>query len=153
MKLYRFSNIKYAQLIDGNGASINSGRWNSLNVPMIYASSTASLAFLELLRRFKPRHIPINFCLIEYALDDKVSILEITAKELPVNWDSPIHNDKTQLIGDKFIRDNKHLLLKVPSVLLPSEYHYNINPLHPDIKKLSINEIVKTPINLKLFAK
>lgn len=153
MKLYRFSNIKYANLIDGKGASINSGRWNSLNVPMIYASSTASLAFLELLRRFRPRHIPVNFCLIEYTLDGKAGILEITKKELPVNWDSPIHNDKTQLIGDKFIKDNNQLLLKVPSVLLPSEYHYNINPLHPDIKKLSITDIVKTPINRNLFVK
>lgn len=151
MKLFRFSNIRYANLIDGRGASINSGRWNSINVPMIYTSSTASLAFLELLRRFKPRHIPINYCLIEYTLDDKVSILEITAKELPNNWDSPIHNDKTQLIGDKFIKDGNQLLLKVPSVLLHNEYHYNINPLHPDIKKLSITDIVKTPINLKLF--
>lgn len=153
MKLYRFSNIKYANLIDGKGASINSGRWNSLNVPMIYASSTASLAFLELLRRFRPRHIPVNFCLIEYTLDGKAGILEITKKELPVNWDSPIHNDKTQLIGDKFIKDNNQLLLKVPSVLLPSEYHYNINLLHPDIKKLSITDIVKTPINRNLFVK
>lgn len=153
MKLYRFSNIKYANLIDGKGASINSGRWNSLNVPMIYTSSTASLAFLELLRRFRPRHIPVNFCLIEYTLDGKAGILEITKKELPVNWDSPIHNDKTQLIGDKFIKDNNQLLLKVPSVLLPSEYHYNINPLHPDIKKLSITDIVKTPINRNLFVK
>jgi len=151
MKLYRFSNIKYANLIDGKGASINSGRWNSLGVPMIYSSSTASLAFLELLRRFKPRHIPINYCLIEYTLEDKVNILEITAKELPVNWDSLIHNDKTQLIGDKFIKDGNHLILKVPSVLLPNEYHYNINPLHPDIKKLSISDIIKTPVNLRLF--
>lgn len=152
MTLYRFSNIKYAHILNGKGASKNSGRWNSLNVPMIYASSTASLAFLELLRRFKPRHIPINYCLIEYTVDDTIGILEITAKELPANWDSPIHTDKTQLIGDKFIKDNKHLLLKVPSVLLPREYHYNINPIHPDIKKLSITDIVKAPINLKLFA-
>ena len=153
MRLDRLSNIKYAHLLDGKGASINSGRWNSLNVPMIYASSTASLAFLELLRRFKPRHIPINYCLVEYTLEDEVSILEITAKELPTNWDSPVHNDKTQLIGDKFIRDGNHLLLRVPSVLLPNEYHYNINPLHPDMGKLSICDIVKTPVNSNLFAK
>ena len=139
--------------MDGKGAYLNGGRWNSMGVPMIYASSSASLAFLELLRRFLPRQIPLDFCLVEYSLPDDVGIEVADLPNLPEDWDSAQHGGATQKLGDSFINANKKLLLKVPSVLLPSSFHYNINPLHPDVDKIKITKIDEHPMNLELFVK
>lgn len=152
MKLYRFSSLKYTKVLDGKGAALHGGRWNSMGRPMIYASSSASLAYIELLRRFLPRQVPLDYCLIEYEVPDDVGIREIPVSVLSEEWNSALHGMETQKLGDAFLDDEKELILKVPSVLLPSSYHYNINPLHRDMTKLQISKIDERPMNLALFA-
>jgi RES domain-containing protein len=38
-------------------------------------------------------------------------------------------------LGDEFLKKRGHLLLKVPSSIVPAEYNYLLNPLHPDAIK------------------
>lgn len=44
-------------------------------------------------------------------------------------------------IGDKWIQSHQSLVLKVPSIILPEEFNYLINPLHKDFNKVRIENI------------
>jgi hypothetical protein len=44
----------------------------------------------------------------------------------------------TQAIGDRFVADARALALRVPSVVVPSEPNYVLNPAHPAFASLSI---------------
>jgi len=50
-------------------------------------------------------------------------------------------------MGDRWLKSGKHAVLHVPSVIIPEEYNYLINPLHPDAKKVK----VKTALPLHLM--
>jgi hypothetical protein len=49
-------------------------------------------------------------------------------------------NSNFKLIGDNWLKKNTILLLKVPSVVIPEEFNYLINPLHKDFHKVKIKE-------------
>jgi RES domain-containing protein len=48
-------------------------------------------------------------------------------------------------MGNNFLANKKHLMLKVPSSIVPAEYNYLLNPMHPDMKKVKI--IMKEPFD------
>ncbi|MGB3531794.1 MAG: RES family NAD+ phosphorylase, partial [Saprospiraceae bacterium] len=72
---------------------------------------------------------------------------------LPIDWKSipPAHT--TQLIGDRFVSSMEGLTLKVPSVIVPGEYNFLINPAHPDFKKVKIIKKEKFEFDKRLFIK
>ena len=51
-------------------------------------------------------------------------------KPVPPDWHAP-PLEATQQIGDDWARRQASLLLQVPSVVLPQEHNYLINPQHP----------------------
>ena len=68
----------------------------------------------------------------------ETKIEEITDEELPKNWKSVKAYPQLQRIGSQWYEESKQLLLKVPSVLIPSEFNYVINTKHPAFKNVSI---------------
>ena len=135
---YRICNNKYSDDLSGNGAKIYGGRWNSKGTPVIYLSGSKSLAVLELLVHTSINLLPPNLTLITLTIPEKVKIKEYKIKDLPDNWriyPSPI---QTQIFGDKWLKSNESLILKIPSVIIPSEYNILLNPNHDDIKKIKI---------------
>jgi RES domain-containing protein len=42
-------------------------------------------------------------------------------------------------LGDAWVREERSLVLKVPSAVVPSEYNYLINPNHPDARRLEVS--------------
>jgi RES domain-containing protein len=65
-------------------------------------------------------------------------VSEIAASKLPDDWTRYPATYVTKLLGDKWAKDKQSVVLKVPSVIIPEEFNYLINPLHPDFKKLSL---------------
>lgn len=57
---------------------------------------------------------------------------------LSEGWDTVPYNSTSQLLGDKWFEDGQSAVLKVPSVVVPVEWNYVLNPLHPDAEKLTI---------------
>jgi RES domain-containing protein len=57
---------------------------------------------------------------------------------LQVDWNAPLAPDWMKKIGDEFAAKNEHLALKVPSVLLPGQYNYLVNPLHPLARQVKL---------------
>ena len=76
--------------------------------------------------------------LVTVLVPDKVSPKFIEKKDLPNNWDALDIQHVTQKIGDNFLEGQKSLLLRVPSVLMPEEFNYIINPVHSSMKQVKV---------------
>ena len=82
--------------------------------------------------------VPKDYFLITIQIPDTASILELTEADMPADWRSNPHSDSTQNIGDKFSTDLKHLILRVPSAVVPGDFNYLINPSHQMISEVTI---------------
>ena len=139
MELYRITQESYSNDLSGDGSRIFGGRWNSEGRYALYTSANRSLALLETLA-----HIPAKlfrnkkYILVTVFLPDKAPLKFIEEKDLPNNWDALDIQHVTQKIGDNFLEEQKGLLLRVPSVLMPEEFNYIINPLHPAMKQVKV---------------
>ena len=45
---------------------------------------------------------------------------------------------EAQMLGDNWLKSKETLVLKIPSVIIPSEYNFLLNPVHHDINKIKI---------------
>lgn len=147
MKLYRIEREKYLKTtLSGMGASKSEGfRWNSEDTRLVYTAETRALAILEVAVHLDlSEDLPNDKYFIEIEIPDDISALEVELADLPENWDSKPPSVVTQIIGDDFVQNNEAAILKMPSSVVPMEYNYLINPLHPDAKKIRI--INKTPM-------
>jgi RES domain-containing protein len=137
MILYRIANCHYIKDLNGTGARLYGGRWNSEGKSMVYLASTRALAMLEVLVHLPPLLVPDNFCIAQIKVPEN-SILTLDIKTLPDTWRDPSPPAELKTLGNQFIKETKYLMMKVPSSVVPEEYNYLLNPLHPDIKKVSI---------------
>ena len=143
MILYRISSAKYADDLSGNGARLYGGRWNSEGKPMVYLASSRSLAVLESLAHIVATNIPADFVILTIETPD--DFLAIPENVLPDNWNEYPEQHILKQIGNSFLQRNEHLLLKVPSALVPEEFNYLMNPLHAKAAKVKV--IKKVPFN------
>jgi RES domain-containing protein len=139
MEFYRITQELYANDLSGNGARLYGGRWNSEGLFAVYTSSSRALALLETLAHTPAKMLQEkNYMLVTFFLPDTISPEEIEKEKLTTGWDSPDTRPLTKRIGDNFLRSKSGLLLSVPSVLVPEENNFILNPLHPDMKKIKL---------------
>nr|WP_310618006.1 RES family NAD+ phosphorylase [Pantoea cypripedii] len=132
MILYRLTKTKYLSTAwTGYGAKEAGGRWNSVGIPMVYVSETASLTMLETLVHLHAAQILEYFTLLRINVpDDQMQSADMD--ELPANWadeDAPL---ELAMYGDAWCFTKSSIALRVPSALSPVEYNYLLNPEHPD---------------------
>jgi RES domain-containing protein len=139
MELYRIAQEKYADDLSGNGARLYGGRWNSEGLFAVYTSSSRSLALLETLAHTPAKMLNEKvYMLITLSVPDTLKPEELDRQKLTAGWDAPDTPPLTKKLGDKFLKAKSGLLLALPSVLMPEELNYMINPLHKGIKKLKL---------------
>ena len=150
MKLYRACSYKYLHDLSGAGARINGGRWNSAGKAALYTSESKSLALLEVLANTPLGILRTDFSIITLELTGSFSTDEYTLKELPDGWSAyPVPVSVTRM-GDRWLTAGRSLLLKVPSVIVPSECNVIINPAHPDFNKIKIIATEKLVIDKRI---
>ncbi|MEO8885841.1 MAG: RES family NAD+ phosphorylase [Mucilaginibacter sp.] len=136
MILYRIVKCAYADL-SGTGARLYGGRWNSEGRAMVYLTSSRSLAVLEALVHLSPTNLPDDFCIM--TIDAPYNVAAITVEQLPAHWYEYPEPNNLKEIGNKFLAEKKHLLLKVPSAIVKEEYNYLLNPQHPEAGAVKIS--------------
>ena len=101
----------------------------------IYTGSSRSLSSLELivsentiLPAFKYKVMVISIA------DEENLFTHILQSRLSESWRTMAAYPKLQQIGSEWYVNNKSLVLKVPSAVVPKEYNYLINIHHPDFK-------------------
>jgi len=139
MEIYRITQQEFAEDLSGNGARLFGGRWNSEGFFAVYASSSRSLALLETLAHTPAKFLDVRvYHLITIIVPDNTVIQKVSVKNLLTGWDAPDTRPFTKKIGDTFLTCKKSLLLEVPSVMMPEEINYVINPLHDNMKQVKI---------------
>jgi RES domain-containing protein len=127
-----------AAAFSGDGAAKTGGRWNSRGVPVVYASGTKSLAALETLVHLNP---PVPFQYVAFRLQFDAALVEnIPLNRLPADWRVEPPPPSTKAIGDAWAREVRSAVLALPSVIVPGELNYLLNPAHPAFKKISIGK-------------
>ena len=152
MEVYRIAQEPYADDLSGNGSRLFGGRWNSEGRYALYTSASRSLALLETLAHVQAKLFRNKrYMLVTLAIPDRPSTKILRERELPIDWNALDIFQVTQKIGDYFLEEQKNLILQVPSVLMPEEYNYVINPLHPSMKQVKITHQRQIEFNDRLM--
>ena len=151
MEVFRLSRKKYASVLNGDGAAIRGGRWNSKGIKIIYTAANRALAMSEVAVHFTYSTLAHDYMMLTIKIPEGASIGKLNEQSLPADWNTFPHASDTQRFGDEFVKQSKHLLLKVPSVVVLGDFNYLINPLHPYFKKVKIIEMAKFPFDRRLF--
>lgn len=139
MLVYRISSPKYIEDLSGAGSKQYGGRWNDKGVAMVYFAESRAMAVMEVLVHLRPEDIDKDFILAEFEISDD-SILTINISDLPENWKEESEVETLKEIGNKFIKENKFLIMKVPSVIIEEDYNLVFNPNHPHSNKIKLIE-------------
>jgi RES domain-containing protein len=125
------------EAFSGEGARLFGGRWNSIGVPMVYVAESKALAALEILVHVDDGSLLDDYLCIP-VLFDKRLVRSLNFEDLPEEWRRMPPPPSTQQLGSIWARENRSVILEVPSVLIPGESNYLINPRHPHFQKLQI---------------
>jgi RES domain-containing protein len=124
MRLYRLCRALYSKL-DGVGAMRYGGRWNSPGIAVVYAASSLSLAILE--TRVHLTRMPVDYVKLEIEIPDTTfHPHEVTVASLPPGWRTEL--DYTRSVGDALLRANPLTPIKVPSVVVDTEWNVLFSP-------------------------
>jgi RES domain-containing protein len=139
-----------ATAFDGEGARLCGGRWNSVGVPMVYASEHQSLAALEIRVHIDKTRMRRLYKCFAFQFDEQ--LMEVfRVGGLPKDWMQEPPPPSLQLLGDNWAKSGASVILAVPSVVIPKELNYLINPKHPDFAKLKIEKPTDFAFDQRLF--
>ena len=138
MIVYRICPSDYANDISGTGAKLYGGRWNSEGLKALYTSSSRALALLEIL-------VHADFATLQNrvykVLEIKIpeeNLSKFNINKLSPNWNNDFIQAETQEAGDVFLTRKEYLTLEVPSVILPDEMNFILNPEHLSFEQVEI---------------
>ena len=122
----------------GEGAKLYGGRWNSPGFALVYGSEHKSLTALEQLvhldlrlrNRFKAFLFQCPASLVH-----RIALLD-----LPKDWRQQPPPASTQRLGDAWMQQGRSPVLAVPSIIIPEELNYLLNPAHADFHKITVTE-------------
>jgi RES domain-containing protein len=137
MRAWRLVRERHAaSAFSGEGAARVGGRWNSHGVRVVYASESVSLAALETLVHLNPP-MPLSYVLIPFEFEPEW--MDVLAEsDLPAGWRAHPPMRASQQVGDAWVARAQSLVLSVPSVIVPGERNYLLNPRHPEISRIRV---------------
>ncbi len=145
VRAWRITKAKHAATaFTGGGAKASGGRWNSTGTAIVYTASSASLAILEMLVHLQAPDLMKRYVIFEVTFDESLATTFDPAR-LPRIWRRSPTLKTNQQIGDTWAATGNSAVLRLPSVIVPSEWNYLLNPAHHDFSKIMISP--KQPIN------
>lgn len=140
LRAWRIVESKYKnKAFSGDGARLFGGRWNSKGRAVIYTAGSLALASIEMVVNLPSPKLLEAFVRIPVFFDeDRMEVLR--PDQYPRNWQHRPISPETKAIGDRWIGKLCSLVLRVPSVVVPEEFNYLINPAHADFTKIEIGQ-------------
>jgi len=121
----------------GEGGLYVAGRWHERGVRIVYTAGTKALSILEFLAHLTPGSTPAAATWWWLDLDESQTPVErVEVADLPSRWSGVRHLKATRAIGTRWVREERTPVLRVPSVHVPGEWNYLLNPLHADAASL-----------------
>ncbi len=144
MKVYRVGRTQFAKDLTGEGARLYGGRWNHKLTPCLYTAETRALAVLEYTVNVNIEEIPraLSITTLEVPSDN---ILQLPIEALPGNWQESPAPMSTKNLVTALLKAAQHPVIQIPSTVIPAEFNYIINPLHPsaiDYRIVSVEDFI-----------
>src|SRR5258707_485306 len=124
--------------LSGEGARRYGGRWNHIGVAVVYTSESLSLAVLEYLVNLPISDLPEDLVSVEIQAPSELRKSEISINDLPENWRAFPAVEELKDIGTEWARKDISPILVVPSVVIPNERNYLINPHHESATRIKV---------------
>jgi len=139
MKLYRITREKYAPKLEASGRA---NRWNMEKQYVVYASSSRSLAALELVAHRNAIMEGLRYKTVIIDVPDQNGIiLTANTKKLPQDWHLLENRFTTQKYGSDWYTKRSTPILKVPSAIIKEEFNFVLNTIQADFSQISIESI------------
>lgn len=128
-----------ATAFTGDGVRLYGGRWNRKGQPAVYAAASQSLAALEILVHVDTDLIPNDFVAFAIDIPDEITVEHVAPGELPPNWRDGYPPLGCQAMGGEWLDQGRSAIFAVPSVIIPTETNFILNPKHADFARLHIH--------------
>lgn len=133
--VWRLLTARFARsAFSGEGARLYGGRWNHKGTPLVYTAGSQSLAMLEMLVQDEP--LRARYVVVSAMLPKNLKVEWVTPAQLPADWRGIGARAQLTAIGTAWARRGSSAVLAVPSVVIPSENNYLLNPLHPSMSNI-----------------
>lgn len=122
---------------------------------MVYTCATLSLCVLELFVHVDPAVVDLDALSLEYRwadLPDTVAVLLPADSELPPDWSDRPWPSSTQRAGTRWMTAG-HTIVSVPSVIVPLERNYLLNPASPHFREIRIGPPATLRLDPRLFGR
>jgi RES domain-containing protein len=137
VRLYRICRRAHREL-DGEGARLYGGRWNTPGRAVVYTSSTMALAALEYLVHLDPRDVPSDLVAMTIEVPDDIPFETVEAATLPGGWEREPEPPACKAMGDAWVDAGRTLALRVPAAPIPEETNVLLNPRHSAAPRVRI---------------
>lgn len=151
MFAWRVAKARRAHDLSGVGAALDGGRWNDVDVPALYMGLSPAICCLETFVH-TTRYPAMPLTITRFFLpDDDALYLEPSLSELPKGWDAIPSDRPSMSFGTKWLQGKTHLGLIVPSAVLPLERNIVINPKHPAMADVHVEEVFDFMYDERMF--
>ena len=82
--------------------------------------------------------LAVDLVAVAVDIETNVAIETVAAADLPRDWRRYPAPPALALIGERWLRESRAAVLSVPSVVIPQERNFVLNPSHADIARLTI---------------
>jgi RES domain-containing protein len=114
------------------------GRWHRRGTPVVYCADHPATAMLERLVHLDPEDAPAAYRLLAIDVDGSAPVARVALGDLPHDWRDDM--SATRMVGTDLLSRAEHLLIFVPSVLVPHAWNVLLNPHHEDVRRCTIAE-------------
>jgi len=144
--IYRVCRARYARL-DGEGARLAGGRWNSPGRAVVYMAESVALAVLENLVHMSPQDFPTGYVCVAAVLPDGLNI----ATEQDLRLRADLRELSSQDLGDWWIDSKESAVLEVSSAVVADEHIHLLNPAHPEFARIIVDPPALFHFDPRLF--
>jgi RES domain-containing protein len=137
VRVWRIATAAHAAC-DGEGARRYGSRWTPRGIPAVFTSATLSLAALERFVHTDSDLEPVDLVAIPIDIGENIPIESVHLEELSGDWRSFPAPPALAAIGEQWFRASRTAVLSVPSVVIPHERNFVLNPIQRDFAQLSI---------------
>ena len=85
-----------------------------------------------------PSDAPDDLVSVDAEIPGSLRVSAIRVEDLPARWRSYPAPDELAALGADWVARGATVALRVPSVVVPSEHNYLLNPSHPDFARVRV---------------
>jgi RES domain-containing protein len=147
---WRVTKRKHARnAFSGEGAREFGGRWNNPGTAVVYTAQSQSLAALEMLVHLDSADLLEKYALLAADFDQSL-IKVLNPSDLPRNWRADTPPAQVRSIGDEWVWGGSSAVIRVPSVLVPGESNFLLNPGHQDFARIRFGKAMAFRFDARL---